>query len=104
MNKNATLIDGMARNAACPKTFRIPRPEEVAAVSPGHYVKIGVEYVGGGERFWLRVTKVDGKTITGIVEQADMVYTRRHGVRHGDRLTCEPRHVLGIYAPVAGKN
>jgi hypothetical protein len=97
VNAEYKLIDGWVRNREHPTTFEIPGPVELMDLANGVFVKLGVENGEGvhGERFWVEVTDL-GLTMCGIVRQADVVFTHRHGVADGDEIFFERRHILGI--------
>lgn len=94
--KRTTLIDGEERNRLHPKTFEIPSLKERMNLEVGQTVKIGVETPGhGGERFWVRVSKVtEAGKYQAKVEQADMLGTANHGVKHKSLIEFEAKHVL----------
>ncbi len=111
-----TLIDGVVTNVHHPDTFEIPTFQEIARLQPGHYIKIGVTFnphlkIGDdtpsaeliestyrsfkGERFWLLLTAIKGRTFTGKIAN-ELVYTGNHGLKYDDELIVERRHILAI--------
>jgi uncharacterized protein YegJ (DUF2314 family) len=62
-------------------------------ILPGHFVKIRRDAGEGGERFWVMVERVDGDTITGVVNN-NLVFTKLHGLRCGDRVEFARDEVL----------
>lgn len=93
-----TLIDGVARNADFPDTFEVP---DTTGIKLGNYVKVGAEFepIQGsplsGERFWVRVTGIDGDRLCGVIVN-DLVASEGHGLRADTIISFERRHVLGI--------
>lgn len=99
MKKGYELVNGQAR-AKESSTFEMPSKEDVDALKLGDYVKIGVEGdmsdSCAGERFWVRLTKIEASGYTGIVEQSDMLFASKHGVANDSTITFERHHILGI--------
>lgn len=95
------LLEARATSIQHPDTFAVPSPQELDAIRPGCWIKVGVKFTPGpgehcdGERFWLAVQEVDGSAIAGTVCN-DLVFTARHGLRDGDRLGVAKHHVMDI--------
>lgn len=98
------FIDAQARHKAEPKTFDAPSQFELDTVKIGDFVKVGVElghgvhsvHTGGkvsGERFWVQVTAIDGKSIVGTIDSPLELFDQ-HDLVEGDTITVEQRHVL----------
>lgn len=83
-----TFEDAQALALAHPSTFEAPSPEVLAGLQVGHFVKVCV----GRERFWVKLTALDGDRLTGHVDN-DLVRTDQHGLRCGDVVQFERRHV-----------
>jgi hypothetical protein len=57
----------------------------------------GIEWpLPRGERFWGHVLQITAGGFKVKVEQCDMLLSGVHGVRDGDILTIERRHILDI--------
>lgn len=100
------FIDVQERNREFPNTFDAPAKWELDGIKRGDFVKIGVElghsvhsvHTGGrvsGERFWVLVTKVDGHSITGVI-QNELELFDQHDLVEGDEISFEQRHVLVV--------
>lgn len=111
----ANLIDARAAALANPTEFFVPSAGEFNLLTPGHLVKIGVTFKAdkhvlnlegptriSGERFWVRVTSATTGLLSGAIVQLigevtnELVYTHIHGLKEGDLVRFEPRHVLEI--------
>lgn len=88
----AIFTDAQAMSRLHPQTFDVPAPEILAAIRPGTFVKVCAE----PERFWVEVVAVEGDGIMGRVSN-DLVHTARHGLRDGDSVTFEKRHIFGVH-------
>ena len=91
MHKTVDLLDAQAMHRKHRNTFEVPSDAELAALRPGDYVKV----CAGRERFWVEVDEFDGATIHATVASA-LVLTSEHGLKSGDALAFEPRHVLSV--------
>lgn len=87
----AIFTDAQAMSRLHPQTFDVPAPEILAAIRPGSLVKVCAE----PERFWVEVLAVEGDGIMGRVSN-DLVHTARHGLRDGDNVTFEKRHIYYV--------
>lgn len=87
----AIFTDAQAMSRLHPQTFDVPAPEILAAIRPGTFVKVCAE----PERFWVEVVAVEGDGIMGRVSN-DLVHTARHGLRDGDNVTFEKRHIYYV--------
>jgi hypothetical protein len=115
--RGCSLIDSEARRRAYPDTWDYPTEQQLNRIAPGCAVKIcvnvedercweqvqaeakkaGIESaLPRGERFWTRVLQITAAGFKVKVEQCDMLLSGVHGVRDGDILTIERRHVLDI--------
>jgi hypothetical protein len=101
--ENTLLVDCQERHAADPERFEVPSPERLAEIWIGYTVKV----IAGGERFWLVVTKVYPALVdlnsTGSLRDKfagtvanDLVNTNIHGLKRGDLVEFERRHVAGV--------
>ena len=64
-----------------------------AHIRAGHFVKIRRDAGEGGESFWLMVERVNGDTISGVVNN-NLVLTKHHGLRCGDRVEFERSQII----------
>lgn len=92
-----TLTDAIARHHEHPATFdRVPA-RVIARLQPGDFVKVCAEFPSqndvNGERFWLLIREVSASALVGEIDNK-LVHTRHHGLRCGDTLTVEPRHIM----------
>ncbi len=69
-----------------------PNREELDNITKGSIVKISL----CGERFWNIVDSVDGKMVTGKVNN-DLLFTHIHGLRDGDQITFKLNEIIDIY-------
>lgn len=89
------LIDVDAMRPHLRATFMMPSSREREAIRPGDYIKIGFiidDRTGRDERLWLKVSIVDGQSISGFLEN-DPIYLN---ASRGDLMQLELRHVLAI--------
>lgn len=63
-----TLLDGVARNRAYPRTFLIPSELEKSLVVPGEYVQLGFTEGEQTERMWVMVTARVNDQFTGYLD------------------------------------
>jgi hypothetical protein len=108
------LIDSQARHQADPERWDYPWAR-IRIIEPGDMVKVcasleerfleefwagakayGIENPPSGERFWCRVERVMPDGLEVRVVQSDMMLSELHGVRNGDILLIERRHILDV--------
>lgn len=65
-----------------PDTFDAPSDYQLRKLKAGDFVKV---CANGIERFWVIVTAVEGRTVTGIVNN-DLVYEDDHGLECDDEI------------------
>ena len=88
-----TLADGDERHRLAPETFRVPSDEAKAAVRAGDLVKLIFEpSTGIAERMWVTVT-TGGDQLVGTLNSDP---AELHGLRAGDTVPFERRHVIAI--------
>lgn len=95
VKKAAKLINGDTRHAMYPDTFAMPSACERRMIQPGDIVKIGMEWTGGGERFWLLVESRDGDWFEGIVAD-NLYFSDRTGCNYGDIVRFHAVNVIDI--------
>jgi hypothetical protein len=89
------FVDAQERAKQFPSTFEAPTAADLAQVEPGASVKV---CANDTERFWVSVTSVEGEAVTGAVDN-DLVCTDEHGLRYGDTITFEKRHIFSTHVP-----
>ena len=98
------LVDAQRRAAQYPDTFELPRRGVLDRLKPGAFVKVCAEFPQlangcNGERFWARITQLEillGKTsFVGVIDN-DLVQTAHHGLRFGDTIRFETRHIFAV--------
>lgn len=66
---------------------------------PGDYAKVCVEFDEHkgytGERFWVRVTFAEAGQYQGVIDN-DLDHTEAHGLRCGDLIAFDYRHVYNL--------
>ncbi|WP_051639795.1 DUF2314 domain-containing protein [Cellulomonas sp. URHE0023] len=88
-----TLADGVERHRLAPETFRVPSEEAKASVQVGDLVKLVFEpSTGIAERMWVTVTS-GGDQLVGTLNSDP---AELHGLRAGDAVPFERRHVIAI--------
>lgn len=86
--KRPRLIDARKMAKEHPRTFELPSKRAIKDLGPRDFAKVS----SGGERFWVRVNKRDGSKFQGTVDN-DVVMTKDHGLRLGDRVAFESKHL-----------
>lgn len=101
MTPRYTLIDAGQKHRDHPESFEVPDALALLRIVPGAFVKVGAKFTSDApdvipraERFWLIVRTV-GIPLTGEINN-DLVYTAEHGLKCGDILPFELRHVLDV--------
>ena len=95
-----TLADASALHAAAPATVRLPSEEATRALGVGDRVKLHVvPDTGMAERLWVVLTVVGDPELEGRLA-SDPAELR--GLRAGDPVTFERRHVLAVGRPLDG--
>lgn len=88
----AELVDAQQMATEYPDTFEAPTETMLAQIKVGDAVKI---CANNKERFWVEVTAIDGKTLTGRIDN-DLVFTDTHGLKYNDTVTFERRHIYQL--------
>jgi hypothetical protein len=63
-HNNIEFVDAQAMRIKYPATFGAPSKEDLEAIKAGDHVKICVN----DERFWVKITGVNGDIITGRID------------------------------------
>jgi hypothetical protein len=88
---SATLANAV-QNSELYETFDIPSHVLRANIHVGGHAQICV----GGERFWVIVTRNIAGRYEGVVDN-DLVCTFEHGLKLGDVVRFEARHVFQVF-------
>lgn len=91
--KKRKLTDAQAMQVLYPETFEAPTVEQLMKVKVGTSVKVCIADL---ERPWVTVTEITGDKIRGILDN-ELVFTGQHGLRLGDYITFEKRHIYQIW-------
>lgn len=76
-----------------PRTFEATTLAELAAVTVGMHVKV----CAGTERFWIKLIDANGEILKGIIDN-DLVRSHEHGLKYGELVSVERRHIYQIYS------
>lgn len=87
----ANFIDAQRMAQEYPDSFQVPTFDELQAVAVGDNVKVCT----GGERFWVKVTKVEGQVFAGTIN-SDLVCSHVHHLKFDDPVTVSAHHVYDI--------
>lgn len=82
-----------------PYTFHLPTPDEVAALGPGHIVKLMFApspdtSLEKSERMWVTILSRDGLSFEGRLENDPCEIT---GLMRGDNITFQAHHIIAAY-------
>ncbi len=91
-NLNDRATDAQIMRIENPDTFDTPSKEDLDALIPEQHAKVSV----GGERFWVKVNKIDNDIINGVVDN-QLINTDIHGLILGDEVSFEKRHIYQIH-------
>jgi hypothetical protein len=78
-----SLANAVELAAEHPKTFNLPRPDDIAGIRVGGLAKLiflpadGV--AGKGERMWVQVTDINAFAYTGTLSNHPVILPMRHG-------------------------
>ena len=72
-------------------TFEVPDSHALKHLQPGMLVKVCAE----NERFWCIIKGISGQEVTAIIDN-DLVSTDLHGLKYGDEIIFETRHIYQI--------
>jgi hypothetical protein len=89
----SVLIDAV-RRAQESADFKIPSDNKVDALKEDDLVKIGMDSIGGGERFWVVIEDILPGGYRGKI---DNNLLGNWGVNRGDSIMFERRHIIDIY-------
>lgn len=83
------FVDAQEMHRKYPNTFEVPTKRQLNTLVPTQYVKV----CHNDERFWVRLTEIEGDTLTGTVAN-DLVCDQPFS--DGDTITFEKRHVYDV--------
>ena len=89
--ESPVFVDAQAKAQEHPDTFGRVSEELIDQTRAGDLVKICT----GGERFWVVVTSVAGIVLHGQISN-HLHRTDQHGLKHGDFVSFERRHVYDV--------
>ena len=75
-----------------PSSFFVPTKSELEKLKIGGLVKVSI----GDERFWAKITEIDGEKIKALVDNV-LINTDKHGLELGDEITFNKTNVHAIY-------
>lgn len=91
-----TMIDGAELNRQFPDTFHIPDKIDRCSLRVGDFAKIGLTCATGGERFWVKITRIEveetAQTYFGAVDNHLVVFD----IPAGEEIEFDADHVLQI--------
>ena len=90
------FTDAQEMQRMYPTTFEAPTQAELDAIKKGDIVKVNHR----AERFWNKVTKVNGKFITAKVDNELIC---EQPFKCGDKILFEKRHVYAIWTSITEK-
>ena len=88
----AFFVDAQKMHKKYPKTFAIPAKKELAKLKIGDLVKVATS----GERFWTKITKINGGKIFAKVDN-QLINTDSHGLELFDLINFEKKNIHSIY-------
>jgi hypothetical protein len=99
--EGVAFIDSPARAKKHPDTWEAVSQADLADLSVGDYVKVGLEGYNetlstdialGGERFWVEITNINTRTITGTVQNELISYD----LPVGTLIKFQRKHVIEV--------
>lgn len=92
VKQKVEFTDAQEKYRKHPETFDAPTEKELDKVEVGGIVKVCLDH----ERFWTIVKEVEGNRIKAEVNN-DLLFTDKHGLRCGDIISFEKRHIYSIW-------
>lgn len=86
------FVDAQEMAKKHPETFIAPSEADLAQIKEGMHVKVSA----ANERFWCLVEAIDQDRITATVDN-EVLGTPAHGLKYGDTVEFEKRHIYQIY-------
>ena len=83
------FLDAQSKHNEHPDTFWVPSQKELDEIVESQYVKICENH----ERFWVKITEVDGEKLIGRVDN-DLV--NEHSFKCDDLVEFEKRNIMNI--------
>ncbi len=90
--KQINFVDAQEMHKNNPETFYAPDNEKLENLKKGDIVKVST----GGERFWCIIDEIKQGSITATIDN-NLVGTDEHGLKYGDSITFESKHIFNIY-------
>lgn len=91
-----TMIDGVEMNRQFPDTFQIPDEADRCSLSVGDFAKIGLTCAEGGERFWVKIARIEGEKDAPIYFGAVDNHLVVFDIPVGEEIEFDADHVLQI--------
>ena len=88
---NPVFVDAQAKAREHPSTFWRVSEDVIDHAKAGDLAKICT----GQERFWVIVTSIAGDVFSGQIDN-HLYRTNQHGLKHGDFVSFERRHVYDL--------
>lgn len=89
------LVNAVQYSELHPDFELLPHPERVS-LKVGDVAKVCMRFKGhkqcGGERFWILITSSDNGIYAGTVDNT-LNYTEFHGLKNGDIIAFDYRHI-----------
>ena len=89
--ENPSFIDAQAQAQEHPDTYWRVSEDVIDHAKPGDLAKVCT----GHERFWVIVTSLAGDVFRGQISNY-LHNTDQHGLKHGDFVSFERRHILDV--------
>ncbi len=86
-----TFVDAQEMGKLHPDSFYAPSKDDLAKIKAGDFVKVSI----AGERFWVKVTKVELPHIIGEVDN-QLLNSYQHGYSLGSKIVFKPENVFDI--------
>lgn len=90
--KPICFIDAQQMSQQHPQTFDAPTLQELSELKAGDFVKV---CVNNKERFWIRVQKIRGEEIKGVVDNV-LVFADEFSFDCDDIITVQKKNVYSI--------
>jgi hypothetical protein len=86
----ARFVDAQAMHRKHPTTFEVPSAKQLTELKVGDFVKINANH----ERFWVKLTRVNGKKLEGVVDNKLI----QRGLKLGQKVRFETKHIYSVMA------
>ncbi len=104
--KKPQLVNAVQYSEQYPE-FEVPPYSDRVSLRPGDVAKICVQFKGDpkyrGERFWVLISSNNDGAYIGTVDN-DLVHTEHHGLKNGDVVSFDYRHIYDLERGPFGNN